>query len=50
MYNYEKCKIYLNDNKVYYVAFFCDCDVSILRGVWVYSIDGPFTKKLQKLI
>jgi len=47
--NCEKCKIYLNDNKIYY-SLFCGCEDCRQAGEWGHYKGGPLPEKLQKLI
>ena len=47
--NCEKCKIFLNENKIYY-SLFCGCEDCRQAGQWGYSKGGPLPDRLQKLI
>jgi len=47
--NCEKCKIFLNENKVYY-SLFCGCEDCRQAGQWGHSKGGPLPDRLQKLI
>ena len=47
--NCEKCKISLNENKIYY-SLFCGCEDCRQAGQWGYSKGGPLPDRLQKLI
>ena len=47
--NCEKCKIFLNENKIYY-SLFCGCEDCRQAGQWGHSKGGPLPDRLQKLI
>ena len=47
--NCEKCKIFLNDKKIYY-SLFCGCEDCRQAAEWGHSNGGPLPDKLQKLI
>ena len=47
--NCKRCKIYLNDSKIYY-SVYCGCEDCRQAAEWGHYKGGPIPEKLQKLI
>ena len=47
--NCKRCKIYLNDSKIYY-SVYCGCEDCRQSAEWGHFKGGPIPEKLQKLI